>query len=483
MQTDQPIADIKRRSFISTMSLFFQSGYSAFLGLVANLILTILLSPKIFGIYITVLSIIAFMNYFSDIGLAGALIQKKEIDDDDLKTTFTIQQGLTFVLVVIGFYLTPFIQKFYDLPPDGTMLFQALLIGFFFSSMKTIPSIFLERKIKFEKIVFVQVVENTVFYSAVSLFALLGMGLQSFTIGVYLRAFVGLILIYTIQFWMPKIGISIKSLKRLLSFGIPFQASSFLALFKDDLIILYLGKVIGFEGLGYIGWAKKWADAPIRIIMDNVSKVIFPLLARYQDAKEQLKNLSEKILYYQTSLIAPTIVGMIITMQYFVNAIPNYQKWQPALPLFYIFALSSLILSVSAPFMNLFNALGKVKLSFSFMVVFTLLTWVLTPIFTKFYGYLGFPLVHIIVSTSFIAVLYVAKRMYHFRIIEPVYRFVVAAGIMALALLFLEGIADIPAKPFVTILVATGVIVYVGVITLLFRINIPQEIRAFLSKE
>src|SRR3989338_11472689 len=151
------MSDIKRRSFISTLSLFFQSGYSAFLGLVANLILTILLSPKVFGIYITVLSIISFLNYFSDIGLAGALIQKKKISEDDLTTTFTVQQVLTLILVIIGFICTSFVQNFYQLPPDGALLYQVLLVAFFISSMKTIPSIFLERKIKFEKIVLVQI--------------------------------------------------------------------------------------------------------------------------------------------------------------------------------------------------------------------------------------------------------------------------------------------------------------------------------------
>ncbi len=483
MQQDHTLSDIRRRSFISTMSLFFQSGYSAFLGLIANLILTILLSPQIFGIYITVLSIIAFLNYFSDIGLAGALIQKKEISEDDLATTFTVQQILILTLIAIGFLSASFISNFYKLPADGTLLYQALLVSFFISSLKTIPSVLLERKIKFEKIVLVQVIENTVFYLAVSVFALLGYGLTSFTIGVFLRAFTGLVVMYSISFWLPKIWISKKSLKKLLSFGIPFQASSFLAIFKDDLIILYLGKVVGFEGLGYIGWAKKWADAPMRIIMDNVNKVLFPLLSRYQDQKEKLKSLSEKILYYQTALIAPTFVGMAITMQYFVSAIPNYQKWQPALPLFYIFALSSLILSFSAPFMNLFNALGKVKLSFTFMTFFTVLTWTLTPLFIKMYGYYGFPLVHLIISLSFVLVLFAAKRVFKFRFWEPVYRFLLSSFIMGGILLALTTTFNIQSKYFVALLVIIGVISYSVAVTFLFGVNAKKELQFFLSKK
>ncbi|PIY70664.1 polysaccharide biosynthesis protein, partial [Candidatus Roizmanbacteria bacterium CG_4_10_14_0_8_um_filter_35_28] len=86
--------DLKKKTIISTLSLFFQSGYSAFLGLVANLVLTILLSPAIFGIYIATLSIISIFNYFSDIGMAASLIQKKEIDRNDERTVFTVQQLL-----------------------------------------------------------------------------------------------------------------------------------------------------------------------------------------------------------------------------------------------------------------------------------------------------------------------------------------------------------------------------------------------------
>src|SRR3990170_7739202 len=99
-----------KRIITSVLSLFFQSGYSAFLGLIANLVLTILLSPTIFGMYITVLSIISLLNYFSDIGLAASLIQKKEITNDDVSTTFTVQQILIITLISLAFIATSSVQ-------------------------------------------------------------------------------------------------------------------------------------------------------------------------------------------------------------------------------------------------------------------------------------------------------------------------------------------------------------------------------------
>ncbi len=479
---ENDLSKVKSRTVLSLTTLFLQSGYSGFLGLVANLVLTILLSPKIFGIYITVLSIISVLNYFSDIGLAASLIQKPQIDDDDIKTTFTIQQTLIITTITIGFLITGFVKSFYKLPLEGTYLYWALLGSFFLSSLKTIPSIFLERKIQFQKIVFVQVLENTVFYATAIALALSHFGLESFTVAVLLRATVGVIAIYSISFWMPKIGISTNSVKKLLSFGIPFQASSFLALFKDDLITLFLGKVLGFEGLGYIGWAKKWAEAPIRIVMDNVSRVLFPVISRLQEDKERVGKLVDKILYYQTLLLAPTIVGLALIMPRFVEIIPKYGKWAVALPYFYLFCISGFLSSYSTPFMNLFNALGKVKISFGFMLFWTITTWILTPTLTKLYGLYGFPLTQVALTVSVLFVVLTAKKNIQFHFFQSISPSLIAAAAMGtgvfLSLRFLPvSLVNLTAS------VLLGSATYFILLLVLFKINLIKEVQSLFANE
>jgi len=471
--------ELKRRGFISAISLFFQSGYSAVLGLIANLIVTILLSPHVFGIYITVLSIIALFNYFSDFGLAASLIQKKEMTEEDIKTTFTIQQTLIVTLITIGFFATTFVRKFYNLPQEGMYLYWSLLFAFFISSLKTIPSVFLERHIKFNKVVYVQVVENTLFYAAVSILAIMGFGLMSFTYAVMIRAVSGLILIYRISPWTPQFGFNKQSLKTLLSFGVPFQATSFLALFKDDLIVLFLGKILGFELLGYVGWAKKWADAPLRVFMDNVGRVLFPVMSRVQDNKERLRSISQKLLYYQTMLLAPVMIGMMFALPLLVTLIPQYTKWQPAIPLFYIFALSSLIVSFSAPFMALFNALGKVKITFTFMLLITIVTWILTPILTKRYQEYGFPITHLIVSCTLGLILLKVRSTLDMKILPFIFKPLLSSAGMAVILFGVQKLFPEASIPLFIIISTTGVVSYFAIMTYIFNTNIYRELVQF----
>ena len=115
------IALVTKKSIRGIFALVYRTFFIQVLGFVANFLLTIYLSPSIFGIFFVVSAAIAFLSYFSDIGLAAALIQKKEsITDEELRTTFTIQQVLVISLVVIAFLFSGHVGNFYHLNKESS---------------------------------------------------------------------------------------------------------------------------------------------------------------------------------------------------------------------------------------------------------------------------------------------------------------------------------------------------------------------------
>lgn len=213
--------------------------------------------------------------------------------------------------------------------------------------------------------------------------------------------------------WVPRFSLHIPSLRELLSFGLPFQANSFLALIKDELMVIFLGRTLGFQGLAEIMWAKKWAEAPIRIIMDNVSKILFPVLSRLQDNKDTLQRTVTATIWLQTLILGPVILAVGVGMPIFIQLVPQYQKWQNALPILYVFCASAFLSTLSTPFMNIFNALNKPKVPFYFMVFWTASTWILTPWFIREFGPIGFAYVQLLLSCSFVAVIYYSRKFLH----------------------------------------------------------------------
>ncbi len=247
-------------------------------------------------------------------------------------------------------------------------------------------------------------------------------------------------------------------------------------------MILFLGKMLGFERLGYIGWAKKWAEAPIRIIMDNISRVMFPLFSRLQDNREKLGLLIEKILYFQTAIIFPIILGALLTMDKLIVVIPKYGKWQSALPLFYLLCLSAFLATFSTPLINFFNAIGRVKLSFMFMIIWTALTWILTPLLTFLFGMFGLPYTLLILSSMFILVVFQAKKIIAFRFFKPIAPFIFSGLLMGSALFFLHSLDFTPITYLFTAVIS-GIIIYYGSLYLIFQINLFSEIKQLFRYE
>ncbi|MBI2010424.1 MAG: oligosaccharide flippase family protein, partial [Candidatus Chisholmbacteria bacterium] len=236
---------VKKRSVAGIIAITSRTFFLQLIALVANFLFGIFLLPEEYGVFYGVSAIIEFFVIFSDVGLAAALIQKKAtLDDHDLTTTFTVQQILVNTLALVAFFLSPLIGRFYNLSSAGVWLFRALSISLILASLKTIPSIRLERQLEFPKLVIPQIVENILFYITAVFLAWQGFGVTSFSWAVLVRGLAGLIVIYLLAPWRPAFGLDKIIIRQLFSFGLPFQLNTIIAFVKDKLIIAFLFKVL-----------------------------------------------------------------------------------------------------------------------------------------------------------------------------------------------------------------------------------------------
>lgn len=480
-QDEIEVEEIKRRSLIGVVALVSRAVFVYFLTLVATFLLTIFLSPSEFGVFFVVSAIVTFLRYFSDIGLAAALIQKKEkIESRDLATTFTIQQTLVLIIVLISLGASSAISGFYQLSPIGLTLLRALIFAFFLSSLKTIPSILLERKLKFNRLIIPEVIESIVFNITVVYFAWRGKGIESYTIAVLLRGIVGLIVIYLLQPWVPKLAINKESAKKLLSFGIPFQANSLLALVKDELLTIYIGTVLPFAQMGFIAWGQKWALTPLRFFSDSLIKVTFPAYSRLQQRRELLAKAVEKTLFAVSSFVFPSVVGLISIAPTLMKIIPRYEKWQPALISLALFGVNALWASLSTTLTNTLNATGKIKTSLKLMIMWTSLTWLLTPLLIKWIGYNGVALASAITSTTSIITIYLVKRIVKIKVLANITAPLISTVCMGI---FVYSLSPIFATSLLRTLglVSSAVVLYTILMLLFARSRIFQELK-FMRK-
>lgn len=472
---------IKSRAVKGVVVLTGRTFLLSALSLAATGFLTVFLEPAEFGVFWIVSAIVNFLAYFSDVGLAAALIQKKEVPEEkDLKTTFLIQQILVIILLLILFFLTPTLTRIYNLSPEGTFLLYALGISLLLSSLKTIPSVLLERELEFGKLVLPQVLENLAYNITAVILAWKGFGVTSFSIAVLLRGIAGLSAIYFLKPWVPGFALSRASLKKLLSYGVPYQANTLLATLKDDGMTVVLGTILGPAGIGLLGWAQKWAYAPLRFFMDHVLKVTFPAFARMQDAKEDLKRSVSRSIFFICFFVFPTLAGLLILAPILVSIIPRYEKWEPALLALSLIGINTVFAAVTTPLTNLLNAIGKIKITFKLMMMWTVLTWLFVPALALKYGINGVALGYALVGGSSVIAVYIARRFVAFSLLESVARPLAASLVMAIALFFVRGFLPLSLTS-VWFLIALGIVIYAVSIYLIVGVSIVSDVRKSIS--
>ena len=472
---DVDLAQVKQRSVRGLFALTSRTFLVYLISTITTFFLTVFLSPQIYGTFFLVSAVINFLTYFSDIGLAAALIQQREkLIRSDLVTTFTIQQFLVALLVSLLFFFTPLIRSHYHLSQEAVWLLWALAISLILSSFKTIPSALLERELAFDRLIIPQISENIAYNLVAVFFAWQGYGITAFTIAVLVRGCVGLVMTYLIRPWRPALGIKRASLHRLLHFGLPYQVNTLLAVVKDDGMTLVLGGLVGQTGLGYLGWANKWVSLPLRFFMDNITKVAFPAYARVQHNESVLRSSVEKTLFFMALVCFPIFMGMGIIAQPLVALIPRYSKWNPALFPFYMYLVNAAWASISTPLTNTLNAIGQIKTTFKLMIMWTVLTWILMPTLGLIYGYQGVSLAAALISFSSIVVLILVRR-----VIKLNYRQVLGTPLFATlgmglavggVIKFNSGFGGI-----ITAIIV-GALVYTGLVLLLARHKLIAEI-------
>ena len=236
--------------------------------------------------------------------------------------------------------------------------------------------------------------------------------------------------------------------------------------------------MLPFTEVGYIGWAKKWAEVPLRLVMDSVVRVTFPTFSRIQESKETLSRAIEKTLFGLSLVIFPISVGLLFFVRPLILIVPRYEKWEPALLSFYLFTIPSAIASLSTPLTNALNAIGKIKTTLSLMVLWTVATWVLTVLFIYYFGFNGVAMALLAITVTLWLVVRLVQRIAPFSFWRSVRAPLLGAFIQGVTYFMFFNIAPVGVA-WLMGTGATGVILYIGFVWMIEKKRIGELSRSF----
>lgn len=380
--------------------------------LIAQIQLARLLKPSEFGVYGVLSFVLYFMQMFGDVGVGGALIQKKgEPTKADLDTVFTFQVAtgamLALLASLVGSFL-PFI--WHSLPRNAVPLMRIVALSILLDFCRAVPKINLERHLHFGRLGAVEAAQTISFAVVAVGLAKAGWGVWALGLAMLTQSIVGTTLAFTLSPYKPHIALDISLLKPLLSFGLRYQAKYVIGLINHGVTPLYAGAKLGMTSLGLIEWSQNTAFISLRIV-ELFSRVTFPLVSRIQHDKAAQAAVVSKNLYLAASCVF--LISTLLITRGVEIIVPLYTaKWLPAVPMLHVYAMVICIGCISPIIASAMDAIGKPAYFARVALFWTVLNWVAAPIGTALGGMFGFVVghgVHTVVGN--VVVLLLAKKL------------------------------------------------------------------------
>lgn len=199
--------------------IFLEKGGVTLFQFLTLLLLGRLLAPDTFGVYGTMIIYISIAETLIDSGFGGAIVQKKEINQQDINTLFYFNITISFVSYIILFLVSPYIESFYKIE-KLSLYFRVLGCTMIFYSFSLIQISLMNRKLQFKK----SSALNLASYLCASLIAIVlafcGCGIWSLIFQLVFSSLFLAIFCWTINRVKITCTCSKKSFRYLWSFGI-----------------------------------------------------------------------------------------------------------------------------------------------------------------------------------------------------------------------------------------------------------------------
>ncbi len=344
--------------------------------MITTAVLARLLEPSLFGLLAMAMIVINILALVAELGLAKAIIQRKQLEERHLSTTFWANITVSLTLAGIAFIIAPFAAAFFDEQAIRPIL-QALGLTFFLSSFGAVHTALLQKSMEFRTVSIIEIIAQLAYSISVIVLALLGYGLWSLVIGVLIKGIVGSALPWFVQTWRPKLIFDRQAFRELFGFGANLMGIRIVVYLRDNIGNAVVGKLLGAAPLGFYNLAFNLTMLPGSRLASVLNRVVFPAYSSIQNEEEKLRRGYLQTVKYVAALTFPMSVGLIVVGPELIKVIYG-PKWLPAISLLQIMGMSGVLNALPALSGGIIEARGRPGLelklaTISYPVYFSLL--------------------------------------------------------------------------------------------------------------
>ena len=356
LQVPEPheIGSLARRGGLWTVGLIL-SRTAISMGTTA--ILARRLSPTDYGLMGMVVTLTAFFQIFSDMGLSWVTVQRREITRAELDNLFWVNLAGGALLWGACAAAGPILSRFY-VRSELRGIAGVLGAGFLLSSLAVQPAALLRRRMRLKELGLAQTAAHVTGAFIGVVLAILHAGYWAL-VGQSLALQASLLLVLYVQTGyqprLPRRAPGTRSLLALGGFLVAFALTDYIVRTINNIL---LGRVWGAEALGYYSRAYFLMLLPMYLTTGGLSGVMVPALSALKDDLRRLETAYRKATLSACLVSFPLAVGLAVTAREAIRVVYGPQ-WGPVSPILAWLAVGAISQPIYGTTGWLFTAAGK----------------------------------------------------------------------------------------------------------------------------
>lgn len=343
-----------------------------------QLVLARMLSPELYGVLSLMIIFTALADVFIQKGFNTALIQNKEVTEEDYSSVFWVSTGIAVGLYLILFFAAPLIAAFYEMP-EIVSPFRVLALMLLPGAFNSVQLAKVSRQMDFKKVFYSNIGGVLISGVAGIVIAYAGGGLWALVAQKLINTVtVCLVMWFTVK-WRPKILMNITRIKVLFSYGWKLLVSSLLDTLYQDIQSLIIGKKYDSGTLGYHDRGKQFPQFIIGAVNGAVQSVLLPAMSAEQDNKTKVKSLMRNSIMLSSYIVFPIMAGLAGVATSLVQLLLT-DKWLACVPYLQIYCFNCAFYPVHTSNLQAINAMGRSDIFLKLEIIKKLLGFVMLVI-------------------------------------------------------------------------------------------------------
>lgn len=324
---------------------------------VVSIILARILSPDEVGTIGLITIFITIANTFVQSGFATALIQKKDVEDNDFSSVLWVSLAFAVVMYAILFAGAPAAAAFYDIE-ILTKLLRVTGIILFPGAVASIQTSYVSRSMQFRKLFAGSLIAVVISGIIAIIMAMNGFGVWAMSAQQIIYWFVLMFVMLFMISWKPKFVLAWNRVREFLSFGWKILAAGLIDTVWSNVYGLVIGKRFSPAELGGFNRGEQFPKLIASNLGTAIQSVMLPAYSKVQDEKETLRDMLKATITYSGFVLAPMMAGLIAVSKPLISLLLT-DKWLFCVPYLRILALSYILWPIHTANLQAINAQGR----------------------------------------------------------------------------------------------------------------------------